>query len=82
MTTNITTYTYNITLGKLATHDVLKTAPIFYLFSTVQQRFVKRRLFSSLYRATVFWSNGNVDFYPLRHLLPSLLACIVALVET
>ena len=26
--------------------------------------------------------NGNVDFYPLRHLLPSLLACIVALVET
>ena len=24
----------------------------------------------------------NVDFYPLRHLLPSLLACIVALVET
>ena len=39
------------TLGKLATHDVLKTthltktAPIFYLFSTVQQCFVKRRLF-------------------------------------
>ena len=26
--------------------------------------------------------NGNVDFYPLRHLLPSLLACIVGLVET
>ncbi len=38
-------------LGKLATHDVLKTthltitAPIFYLFATVQQCFVKRRLF-------------------------------------
>jgi hypothetical protein len=38
-------------LGKLATHDVLKTthltktAPIFYLFSTVQQCYVKWRLF-------------------------------------
>ena len=40
-----------LALGKLATHDVLKTthltktAPIFYFFSTVRQCFVKRRLF-------------------------------------
>ena len=38
-------------LGKLATHDVLKTTHFdengayFYFFSTVQQCFVKRRLF-------------------------------------
>lgn len=28
------------------------------------------------------WNFRNADFYPLRHLLPSLLASIVALVET
>jgi hypothetical protein len=44
-------YHHDHALGKLATHDVLKTthltktAPIFYLFSTVQQCFVIRRLF-------------------------------------